>query len=276
MSAYFEQTCYDNGTMNRTTLTPGKRQLRLEGIQARLMTLGTASIEDLIASTGVSRMTIHRDLDELERRGVLHRTRGGASVEKTLLFEASVDYRFSLRRHAKERIAEHAVTLIEPGQVLLLDDSTTSYACLRALAPEFPTTIVSNFLPTIQAAAARPHTHVIALGGDYEPSYQAFFGIVTETALATVHADVLISSASALRGSSLFHQSQLVISTRRAMIESCVTKLLLVDSSKIGHTALYRYGDVADYDHLIVDDGIDNQALAGLSELAIQLHVVKT
>lgn len=265
-----------NGSMafDTSAATSNKRELRLEAIRAHLMTIGTASVEDLATFTGVSRMTIHRDLDELEQRGILHRTRGGASVEKTLLFEASVEYRLALERNAKESIAAYAVTLIEPGQVLLLDDSTTSYAFLCALPPDLPVTIVSNFQPTIQMAASRPNTHVIALGGDYQPSYQAFFGFVTETALAAIHADVLISSASALRGRSLFHQSQLVISTRRAMVESSATRLLLVDSSKIGHTALYLYGSVEDYDHLIVDDRIDDQARDALSELDVHLHVV--
>jgi DeoR/GlpR family transcriptional regulator of sugar metabolism len=253
---------------------PKKREARLTAIRDRLMSSGTASVEDLTALTGVSRMTIHRDLDELEHRGVLHRTRGGASVEKTLLFEASVEYRMSLQRTAKDAIAEHAAALVEPGQVLLLDDSTTSYAFLRALDAELPLTIVSNFLPTLQLATSRPNTHVIALGGDYQPAYQAFFGLLTEVALETIHADVLISSASALRGRSLFHPSQLVIATRRAMVESSARRLLLVDSSKIGHTALYLYGSVEDYDDLIVDDGADAHALDVLSELDVRLHVV--
>lgn len=256
------------------TATPNRRESRLHAIRTHLMSLGTASVDDLVGLTGVSRMTIHRDLDELENRGALHRTRGGASVEKTLFFEASVEYRLSLQKQTKEAIAAHAATLIEPGQVLLLDDSTTSYAFLRSLPADLPVTVVSNFLPTIQLAALRPNTHLIALGGDYQPSYQAFLGLLTESSLATVHADVLICSASAMRGRSLFHQSQLVISTRRAMVESSATRMLLVDSSKIGHTALYLYGSVEDYDDVVVDSGADADALAALSELDVTLHVV--
>lgn len=256
------------------TATTNRRESRLHAIRSHLMSLGTASVDDLVGLTGVSRMTIHRDLDELETRGALHRTRGGASVEKTLFFEASVEYRLSLQKHTKEAIAAHAATLIEPGQVLLLDDSTTSYAFLRCLPADLPVTVVSNFLPTIQLASLRPNTHLIALGGDYQPSYQAFLGLLTESSLATVHADVLICSASAMRGRSLFHQSQLVISTRRAMVESSATRMLLVDSSKIGHTALYLYGSVEDYDDVVVDSGADADALAALSELDVTLHVV--
>lgn len=261
---------------NEDITTSNKRESRLYAIREHLMSLGTTSVEDLVGLTGVSRMTIHRDLDELEQRGALHRTRGGASVEKTLFFEASVEYRLSLQRHVKDAIAAHATTLIEPGQVLLLDDSTTSHSFLKQLPADLPVTVVSNFLPSIQLASARPNTHLIALGGDYQPNYQAFFGLLTESALATVHADVLICSASALRGHSLFHQSQLVISTRRAMVDSSATRLLLVDSSKIGHTALYLYGSVEDYDAVIVDSGADADALATLSELDTELHVVDT
>lgn len=254
---------------------PNRREARLDAIRGFLMTLGSASIEDLTAMTGVSRMTVHRDLAKLEQRGVLRRTRGGASVEKSLLFEASVDYRLGLERRAKAALAAHAVTLIEPGQVVLLDDSTTSYTFLRALNPELPVTIASNFLPSINLAASRTNTHVIALGGDYQPSYQAFLGLLTERALSTIHADVLVASASAVQGQNLFQQSQLVISTRRAMVECSATRLLLVDSSKIGHTALYRSGSVEDYDQLIVDNRTDEQDLNSLSKLNVQVHVVR-
>jgi DeoR/GlpR family transcriptional regulator of sugar metabolism len=253
---------------------PGKRESRLAAIHAHLISLGTATVEELVDLTGVSRMTAHRDLDELEKRGTLHRTRGGASVQKTSFFEASVEYRLLLERRAKNAIAEHATTFVEPGQVLLLDDSTTTHAFLRSLPAELPVTVVTNFLPNLQLAASRPNTHLIALGGDYQPSYQAFFGLLTESALAKIHADLLICSASALRGASLFHQSQLVISTRRAMIASSTTRLLLLDGSKIGQTALYCYGSVEDYDAVILDSGADANALEILAEFDVKMHVV--
>ncbi len=251
-----------------------RKEARFAQIRDHLIAHGSATIDELVALTGASRMTIHRDLDELNQSGALRRTRGGASAQKSLLFEADVQVRMALAHRAKEAIGRKAVELIEPGQVLLLDDSTTSLAFFHALPRELPITVATNFFRTIEAATARPNTHLIALGGDYQPNYQAFFGLVTETALTAIHADVLVASSSALRGLDLYHQSQLVIGARRAMMESSAIRVLLIDSSKIGQSALYRYGSVNDFDHVIVDSGVLDDALEVLRESTAEIHVV--
>lgn len=251
-----------------------RKNSRHDKIQNYIALRGSSSIEELVKITDVSRMTIHRDLDELEKKGALHRTRGGASVEKTLLFETSAERRLSLNATEKIAIAEFAATLVDPGQVIMLDDSSTSYYFLRSIPIDHPVTIISNFVPSLNLASSRPNTHTIALGGDYRPNYQAYLGILTEMTLERLHADVLVSSSSALRNRSLYHQSQEVISTRRAMMASSDRSLLLLDNSKIGHTALYQYGDVEEYDHIVVDDGIDEESAECLEGLSTSLHVI--
>lgn len=253
---------------------PG-REGRIERIRQYLLRHGSATIDELVGLTGVSRMTIHRDLDELARRGQLHRTRGGASVQRTLLFESNIEYRQSQARAAKQAIAKVAAELIEPGQVVLLDDSTTSHALLRQLSHDLPITIATNSLSSLNLAASRPNTQLIALGGDYHPNYQAFFGLVTESALASIHADVFVASASALRGRTLFHQSQSVISARHAMLAASEKSLLLVDSSKIGATALYVYGQIDDYDVFITDSGVPPEALEELADVDIDIRIAR-
>lgn len=252
------------------------RDGRLMSIRSYLMTNGSAATEELINLTGASRMTIHRDLEELERRGVLHRTRGGASIEKTLLFESGFDYRMRLNQDRKNAIANFSVQLVEPGSVLLLDDSTTSYAFMKALPGDLPLTIVSNSLPILNLATMRPSINTISLGGNYFSHYQAFFGMVTNNALTSIFADMLIASASALDGGYLFHQNESVGLTRNAMFAAAAKRVLLVDSSKIGGNALYKYGRVEDYDRLITDDGVDLKTSSFLEELDIQLDVVTT
>ena len=56
---------------------------RRQGIMDMLLETGTASVDDLSARFGVSKMTIHRDLDELEEGGLLRKVRGGASIQSS-------------------------------------------------------------------------------------------------------------------------------------------------------------------------------------------------
>jgi DeoR/GlpR family transcriptional regulator of sugar metabolism len=83
---------------------------------------------------------------------------------------------------------------------------------------------------------------LICLGGDYVTRYQAFLGIVCEQAIASVYADVLLASCSAVPGSSTYHQDQQIVAGKRAMIRPAPTRLLLLDSSKVGVGALYEPG----------------------------------
>ncbi len=92
---------------------------------------GSLEVDELSEQFQVSRMTIHRDLDELEQQGVLRKVRGGATVHPSYLFESDIRFRLSAATTEKEAIARDALTLVEPGQVILLDDFK-HYDCLSS------------------------------------------------------------------------------------------------------------------------------------------------
>ena len=81
-----------------------------------LMEAGTASVEDLSLRFGVSKMTVHRDLDDLEQAGLLRKVHGGASIQSSPQFESDFRYREKIATVEKRRIAEYAAGLVEPGQ----------------------------------------------------------------------------------------------------------------------------------------------------------------
>jgi len=87
---------------------------------------GSLEVDDLSEQFQVSRMTIHRDLDELEQQGVLRKVRGGATVHPSYLFESDIRFRLTAAANEKGAIAKYALSLVEPGQVVFLDDSTTT------------------------------------------------------------------------------------------------------------------------------------------------------
>src|SRR5690606_36963112 len=109
-----------------------------------------ASARELATRFAVSLMTVHRDLDELEQRGVLRKTRGGATPQPSSLFESNVRYRLTSAPAEKDALARFALTLIEPGQAVLLDDATTTLALARRLPGIAPLTVITNYLATMQ------------------------------------------------------------------------------------------------------------------------------
>src|SRR5215217_5950719 len=105
----------------------------------------SAVVKDLAERFDVSLITIHRDLDELERQGMVRKLRGYVTAEPSSLFDSNVRYRLRVARQEKEALARFALTQIEPGQSVLLDESTTALAVAKLLPGKAPLTVVTNF-----------------------------------------------------------------------------------------------------------------------------------
>ena len=150
---------------------------RREQIRARVVDQGFVRIEDLAEAFGVSLMTIHRDLDALQTQGWLRKVRGGATAQPSSHHHGDVRHRAATMVQAKQEIAESALELVEPGQSIMLDDSTTALAVARLLPGRSPLTVITNFLTNINLLASEPGVDLIALGGAYYPAYDAFLGL---------------------------------------------------------------------------------------------------
>ncbi len=123
------------------SLAPAERRERIAEI---VLANESVSARDLASRFDVSVMTVHRDLDELERQGVLRKIRGGATPQPSSLIESNVRYRLATAKAEKETLAHFALTMIEPGQALLLDDATTTLALARLLPSIAPQTVITN------------------------------------------------------------------------------------------------------------------------------------
>jgi len=244
--------------------SPGTRQ---DLIVRHVVANGSETPAELATLTGVSLMTVHRDLDELVRKGLLRKYRGGVSAMPSSVFESNVEYR--LRSHVREKdaIARSAVTLIEPGMSVLLDDSTTALALARLLGDKGPLTVVTNFARTLDLLKGAPEIRLIGLGGDYSRTHDSFNGVACSEAIAALSVDIAFVSTSAMTTNATFHQEQDIVLVKRAMLEAADTKILLMDSSKLSRTALYRLAPLSNFDELVVDAGVPVQLIEALREV---------
>jgi DeoR/GlpR family transcriptional regulator of sugar metabolism len=235
-------------------LIPSERR---ECIAEIVLANESVSARDLASRFDVSVMTIHRDLDELERQGVLRKIRGGATPQPSSLFESNVRYRLATAKAEKEALAHYALSMIEPGQAILLDDATTTLALARLLPTIAPLTVITNYLATIQLLHTSADIRLIALGGEYFPSHDSFLGIVCEDAISSLRADLFFMSTSAVSNGIAYHQEQEIVAVKRAMLRAATKSILLIDHFKLGKTALHQLALLSDFDLVVVDDGID-------------------
>ncbi|KAA9159648.1 DeoR/GlpR transcriptional regulator [Amycolatopsis acidicola] len=231
------------------------RSIRQQRIADYVMSKGSASAAELAELTEVSVMTVHRDLDELARRGLLRKFRGGVSAQPSTVFESNAEYRLNAHVEAKAAIARQALTLVEPGMSILLDDSTSALALARLLPGATPLTVATNYPRTLDALKNVDDLRLICIGGDYSATHDSYLGMPCLEAVERLTVDATFVSTSAMNADMTFHQEPEIVMVKRAMLASARTRVLLMDSSKMPRTALHRLSPVSDYHHLIVDSG---------------------
>jgi DeoR/GlpR family transcriptional regulator of sugar metabolism len=247
---------------------------RRQGIMDMLLETGTASVDELSARFAVSKMTIHRDLDELEQGGLLRKVRGGASIQSSAQFESDFRYRQTLAAEEKDRIAAAAARLVEPGQTLMIDDGSTAGGVARHLADLRPLTVISNNLTVINALAGVSGVQLIAIGGQYSRKFNGFFGISCEEALRSLRADVSFLSSSAIHGVAAFHQDQEVVQSKRLMLGAADRRFLLADHSKFGRPALHFVTELAAFDTVLTGAAPEAAHRTALEAAGVRLSIV--
>ena len=240
---------------------PEKPQLQLnlrqterrDAITELVLSAGSMRIDELVEIFGVSTMTIHRDLDTLDDQGYLRKSRGAVTAVATSLFESSTDYRARQHKEDKESVALAAFEFVEPGQAVILDDSSTGLRLAELLPQRQPLTVITNFQRVLTQLVGNPGIALIALGGQHYQWCDAYMGNLTLDALKLLRADVLFMSTPAIIDDICFHQHNEAALVKRAMFESSAKRILMVDHSKFSQRALHKHIALVEFDEVIVD-----------------------
>jgi DeoR/GlpR family transcriptional regulator of sugar metabolism len=253
-----------------------KADERREDIANYVIKFGQVRIDDLVEHFGVSRMTVHRHIDQLARRGVLRKLHGAVTVQPSGVYESTFRYRNTIGRVEKDALARAALDYVEAGRAVMLDDSTTANATASLLREVTPLTVITNSVSTATLLANADDIDLICLGGQYHPTYDAYIGIICENAIAHLRASLLICSASAVTGTTAFIQDQQVVRVKQAMIAASTKRLLLVDHSKFDKVALHVLDDLTIFDVVLVTDGLSDAHAKRLEQAGVTLRIVKT
>jgi DeoR/GlpR family transcriptional regulator of sugar metabolism len=216
---------------------------RRQALHRLIAERGFIAVADVAREIGVSDMTVRRDLEVLERDGLVQRSHGGAVLAPpatVIPAEPSYAARWDLNRAAKQRIAAAAAGLVSPGEAIGLDVGST-VACLAAeLAAREGIEIVTNSLQTILAMPQPVLPEVFLLGGRLRPREGSLCGGITRQQLAGHWMDRVFIGVAGIDEHGIYDYSPEEAEVKSVFMQQASTTIVLCDSSKFGRRSFVR------------------------------------
>jgi len=238
---------------------------------------GAVKVADLVRELGVSDMTVRRDLEILDERGLLEKVYGGAtSIAGSAMFEPGFALKATLQQSEKDAIADAAVAFVEPGMAIAVSAGSTTYALAQRLAHVPGLTVVTNSVRVADVLYqdGRADQTIIMTGGVRTPS-DALAGPFAVAALRTVHVDLVFVGVHGMDPHSGFTCPNLLeADTDRALIEAGRRLVVVADHSKWGVIGISSIARLDQADTLVTDAGLAPEARVILSGAVRELIVV--
>jgi DeoR family transcriptional regulator, glycerol-3-phosphate regulon repressor len=250
------------------------REDRQEQILAILKLEGAVRIAALADAFGVTTETARRDLDELSRRGMIMRTYGGATSQRSLTDEPNIAARRQERVAERSWIAEHAAGLVSSGDALMIDCGATTALFAQALAKRnLHLTVVTNCIAVATLLGSSANTRVVVCPGDYVAREGGIYGAETVAFIRRYRANKAFIGAGGLTTEGVTDAHSEGSWVKRAMIERAGRTALLIDSSKFQVPLFERVCSLDDIDDLVCDTAVPPELARSLQDAQVQVHV---
>jgi DeoR/GlpR family transcriptional regulator of sugar metabolism len=232
-------------------------------------------VPEIAQALDVSEGTVRNDLNALEREGRLKRVHGGAVLIGQDQFQnISFVRRYNQNPAAKTAIAHEAALLVNDGDSIFLDASSTAYYLARALADRAKLRVMTNGFEVARELAQDASNAVILVGGVVNNDSSSVTGLLSEQIIADLHIEKAFFSCSGFsveRGMTEVHFEEAQI--KRKAIESSREVIALVDSSKMGKEDLTPFARPDQIVHLITDSGLSPEWAAKIRQRGINLVI---
>jgi DeoR/GlpR family transcriptional regulator of sugar metabolism len=252
--------------------------LRHSRIIASFEKNGFVSIAELADELGVSGMTVRRDLDLLDKRGLLTRTHGGAvpvgqlSTPAVDMDEPAFEQRMRVNPVQKSAIAQAAAALVGPGESVGLDVGTSVLSLAQLLAPRKDLRVFTNSL-RVGWQMAEGNSTVYVLGGQVRIPEYSMVGSQAIGAIQTHFLDKVFIGVSGIDAEGFYDYSPEDSEVKRAFLTNASQVVVLCDASKFNRRALTRIAPLGKITTLITDTPPQGDLAIALEEAGVHVLI---
>lgn len=223
----------------------------------------TARYSEIAKYLDTSENTVRKDLQELEKKGVLKIVRGGAVWGKNDLTRGLSTVRSNINVKEKEELVTGLGNILENGQAISMNGGTTTIEAAKYIVNNYSRmTIITNNMTVAEILKANKDFHIIITGGIYNKGEEALYGSRTKAAMDRYNTDYALIAVNCLsleKGLTDFRDDETdIINT---MIKNASTSVILADHTKFEKVACMNICPISEVDYVLTDSKADEKIL---------------
>ena len=252
---------------------------RRQIILSLLRESGMLDVDEVAARLVVSPNTIRNDFNALASEGLLRRIRGGAALAEPASGEHVVSSpsflaRCAINHAAKERMARWASDLVEDGDSIVLDASSTVYHLADFLMDRSSLTIITNGVEVGRKLAQNPSNTVMLLGGLLRGDGVPTTDVLSDPILKDLHVKLAFVSCGAFTLDAGLTEADILDAQLKArMVAAAGSVVALIDASKFGKVCLAPFARVDQITHIFTDSSLSSGWVEQLRSTCVKLTV---
>ncbi len=257
---------------NKIKKSTSPSSLRKKIILGLLKDQDFISTQEILTQCDASKITIRRDLSEMEKEGLLIRTHGGATKKVSTDYLFNYNDKMNHNREEKDYICQLAATFIKPNDIIFIDCGSTVSFLPKYISKINPLTVITNSLPIASELMNFDNIKSILVGGEIDNKRKAIYGYSAIQNISQYHANKAFIGAdgiSLLKGITSYHERYASITLR--MAENSDEVFLLCDASKIEKNSFVKFAPLSAVNHVITDPKLDTNLISKYKKQNINL-----
>ncbi len=214
-----------------------------------------ARVNELSELLYTSPSSIRRDLDRLEKRGLVKRNHGGAVLAEGYIGVPDFEIRVKKNIVGKKRAAAKASRLLRDNITIMLDGSTSSSLYMLEYIKQYKNiTVISNNMKVV-FSASEEGIRAICLGGEAYGRSSVLLGSYTVASAERIFPDILFFSSQYIDNEGNITDYSLEdVMLRRVMLKNAKTAVFLCDSDKVGKQSAHKLCHIDEVDYIASDE----------------------
>ena len=229
-------------------------------------------VGNLSSIFGVTEETIRRDLEKLEKEGIATKTYGGAVLNEDLRLDLPYTVRKRTNTAGKQIIGKAISSLVEDGDHVMLDGSSTALYIAKNLKDKKDLTIITNSIEILLELSDVTGWNILSTGGFLKEGALALVGYQAERMIKSYNVDKAIISCKGIDiDKGITDSNELDAHIKRLMADAATTKILAVDSKKFEKVSFTKIIDVSKIDILVTDHELTDDWKQAISNFDIDV-----